>query len=1121
MLKYYNIISQLSEKDKIRLLTDVSSLANKEFKVLGIPEIKIAAADNYCAERYPSAISLANSWDVNLIGEVADDIYNTMSENDIGLISVPAPKIKIDPYRPALSEDPYLSSVISREYLKAAHKASTPAALDIGTITSNETEWLDESPDERYINEFLFKPFCDAANNLPCSALFIQPDIAENRCKDINSLLTNNTHADAIAKNATVICRRASAEDTVLSIAEGKLCFEGSAPALESAIARYKHIKNAIEHGNSTIENLNTEIALGKAISPEMIDEATDRLIDFAFSVKRKPRLSEKQVPASLALSACEKSTVLLKNLSSRLPIKRGAKVCIIGDLANNVGCKGSFLSDLANGINGSEYSYIGFSRGYDINADRSEELITEAFALASQADVVLMFLGLGKARENSTVRSRKISIPANQQQLLDSLSSSNKKIVAILPPDHLPDIVLTNNCAAILLAPLETEISAQSLTNILSGKVSPSGKLASTLYTDSDDQYKQYKTRHLRDGIKCGPFIGYRYYDTSGDHQEFPFGHGLSYTHFSYSRLSVHEGKVKFFVKNDGKFAASEIAQLYIGMENPNVIMPRKELRGFIKIDLKPGEKKAVEMPLNILQIYDIQTSSFVEATGIYNIYIGASSSDIRLTSKIRAGNTAIESDGKRSVDYIQTQSNIITDNFKLEVKIKTMKKPVFNFITGSISLLLAIALKLYCISSGNDSLFFDIFSLALGFLGLILFISETIRRNKIHKTQRAAIDEATFKSFNDAEKISEYDAAAMFVKEFDSESDENVQAAIHHDEVISAEHFAYIDKSQDFASAVKDFEVFAASRGCKFSSSVVKRIFAAIASSRLIVTTGMNNSDFKSFITVLSNYFETGAFIDSVDSSYNCTERLLFKTDLSGEKHKTQAFFAAEAARTTSYNIHFAALTNVTSAELSSYFSAYIDYVKNPYGQHHVVISNEKNVDVSYYIPQNLWFVLNLAENEKPDSLPDFISELATVNVFPFTDCAQSDRYPNIKKFSYHQLELLVERIGSKFFIKEEDWKKVDKLEDYLSRGSDFEISNKTWLGLEKYASVLLASDAEAVDALDEALSAKLMIPAICAFKTSPNRFDKPMIESLEAIFGEGNTNACIKMIKNCDRV
>ena len=103
-------------------------------------------------------------------------------------------------------------------------------------------------------------------------------------------------------------------------------------------------------------------------------------------------------------------------------------------------------------------------------------------------------------------------------------LCSSNKKIVAILPPDHLPDIVLTNNCAAILLAPLETETSAQSLTNILSGKVSPSGKLASTLYTDSDDQYKQYKTRHLRDGIKCGPFIGYRYYDTSGDH---PFGRG------------------------------------------------------------------------------------------------------------------------------------------------------------------------------------------------------------------------------------------------------------------------------------------------------------------------------------------------------------------------------------------------------------------------------------------------------------------------------------------------------------------------------------------------------------------------------------------------------------------
>lgn len=1116
MLKYYSIISQLSEKDKIRILTDVTCLANKEFKVLGIPEIKIAEADNYCQDIYPSAITLANSWDMPLIGSVADDIYKKMFENDIGLITVPAPKVKINPYSPALSEDPCLAAAVSREYLKAANRVYAPTALNAGTITSNEAEWIDDSPDERFIHEFLFKPYSDAAKDLECSAIFTQSADSDNA---VNSLLTDKPYTEAISKKATVICRCVSAENTVLHIAGGGLCFEGSGPELESALIRYKQTKKAIEHAHSTVEDLNTDVALGKAISPETIDEAVDRLIDFAFSVKRKPQLLDKRDTASLALRACERSTVLLKNKSSVLPMRKSSKVCILGDIALSSSCKTDFIDEFAKELGTCGYKYIGFSRGYDIKTDRSEEMITEAWTLANDADIVLIFLGLGESRENASAHTKKISIPANQQELLDRLSASRDKIVAILPPDHSPDIALPENCAAMLLAPLKAEAAAKSLANLLSGKVSPSGKLSSTVYTDTEDLYIKYKTRRCRDGMKVGPFIGYRNYDTSGESQEFPFGHGLGYSHFTYSRLSVHDGKVSFSVKNDGKIAASEIAQLYIGMETPAILLPRKELCGFARIDLTPGERKTVELPLNILQVYNEKTSSFVEPAGTYNIYIGTSSADIRLTQKIRAGSTKLERDGKKIVDYIHTEPNIITDNFKLEAKVRTMKKPVFNFITGSISILLGIVLKLYCISVGNDYPFFDCFAIALGFLGLILFIAEAVRRNKIHKTQRAQIDEETAKNFENAEKISKYDAAAMFVKEFDSENDESSHVAEQHNEDISAEYIAYIDKSQSFASAVTEFETFAASRGCKFTPAVIQKVFSALASSRLIVINGMNDKDFNSFMTVMSNYFESGVFIDRVDSSYIGTENLLFKSDLSGNKLKTQAFLAMEAARTTSYNIHFAGLTNVTASNLPNYFSAYINYFKNPYGRHHVIIPNDRNVDVSYYIPQNLWFVLNLAETETPDALPDFISEIATVNAFSFSDCTPSGQYPNIKKFSYHQLEHLAEKAGGKYFIKEENWKKVDRLEDYLARSSDFEISNKMWLCLEKFASVYLAANGEEDEALDEAIFAKLMIPAIAAYKSSQDKFDKPLGETLEAIFGEGNVNSCIKMIKYCD--
>lgn len=1117
MLKYYSIINQLSEKDKIRLLTDINCLSNKEFKVLGIPEIKIAEADNYCQDIYPSAIALANSWDMNLINSVADDVFKTMLENDIGLISVPSPKIKIDPYSSSLSEDPYLASAISREYLKAANKVSTPAALKSGTIEQNESEFLDTTPDTRFVHEFLFKPYIDAAEDLECSAIFAQMPHSEN---DINSILSSQPYTEAISKNAKVIHRHVSASNTVLHIAGGGLCFEGSAPELEAALMRYKQTKKAIEHGHSTVEDLNTEISLGRAIAPETVDEAVDNLIDFAFSVKRKPQFFDKYDTSDLALKACESSTVMLKNQHSVLPMEKAAKICILGDITLSNSCQTTFLKDFANELGNCGYGFIGFSRGYDIKSERSNEMIDEALTLASQADIVLIFLGTDESKERSSVITRKISIPANQQELLDRLSEYRNKTVAILPSDHSSDIGFPENCAAILLAPFKTKTAAKSLANILSGKVSPSGKIASTVYTNTDDHYVKYKTRRVRDGMKVGPFIGYRYYDTSGESQEFPFGHGLGYTHFTYSRLSVHKGKVSFFVKNDGKIAASETVQLYIGMDNPNILLPPKELRGFARINLAPGEKKAVELPLNLLQVYDEKSSSFVEPAGTYNIYIGTSSADIRLTQKIRAGNAKIESDGKRTVDYIHTESNIITDNFKLEAKVKTMKKSVFNFITGAISILLGIVLKLYCISVDNDSLFFDCFAIALGILGLILFVSEAVRRNKIYKAQRAEIEKATAKSFENAEKISEYDAAAMFVKEFDSENDVSSHITEHNNEDVSSEYMAYIDKSQNFASAVTEFETFAASRGCKLAPAVIRKIFSAIAASRLIVISGMNDKDFETFMTVLSNYFESGVFIDRVDSSYVGTENLLFKADASGNKLKTKALLAVETAKTASYNIHFAGLTNVRSEELPNYFSAYVNYFKNPQGRHYVTIPNEKNTDVSYYIPQNLWFVLNLAETESPAGLPDFISEIATVNFFPFSDCAPSGQYPNIKKFSYHQLELLSEKLGGKYFIKEESWKKVDKLEEYLARSSDFEISNKMWLCLEKFASVYIASNGTEDEALDEAIFAKLISPAVAAYKSAQESFDKPLGETLEAIFGEGNVNSCIKMIKYCDR-
>lgn len=1103
MLKYYSIISQISQKDKIRLLTDMSYLSSNEFHALGIPEINIADIGEYCTERFPSPISLSNSWDVELVNEVAYSIYNSIAQDGASLIRVPSPEIKVDRYSPALSEDPFLASAISREYVKAAQKASTSVALSIGASTPTEAKWLNDASNKEFIQEYVFDPYRNVINDTDCRAIFVESDFLSSHQKNISLLYVGEAE-----KNTTLICPNASADITVLHIANGGVCIKGSASALESALGRYEQLKKEIEFGQSTAHDLETELSMAKAISPDTVDEAIDRLIDLAFSVKRLPQLANEQDLTDLAVKACEGSTVLLKNNGSILPLKPSATVCILGDIVAN----GAFKDKLIEELNSCGYKFVGAERGYDINTDRSEELLESALSLASKADIVLTFLGLGKNREKTSAFAQKIAIPANQQHLLESLSGICNKVVAILPPDHTPDIGLPQSCSAILLTPFYVVSGAKALANILTGKVSPCGRLSSTVYT-ATREHILFDELRARNCTKCTQFIGYRHYDTANEYQPFPFGHGLSYARFSYSGLRITKNKVRFFIKNNSSIRASEIAQVYISTKDNTTLAPNKELCGFTKIDLAPCEKRVVEIPLTAKAITRLAKHNTTRV-----IYVGSSSADIRLTKRLCAVSFNGAGSKSKSPDYIQSQSNIITDNFKLEEKVSTMKKSVFNFISGSISILLAIALKLYCISVGIDSVFFDCFVIVLVLFGLILFISEVIRRNSIHNAHRQEIDKANAKSFKNAQKISKYDVDAMFIKEFDTDND-SASAKAQNDDA-SSKHLDFVDREQSFANAAADFEIFAQSKGYKFAQPVIKRIFSAISASRLAVVTGMNDEDFGSFITVLSNYFETEAFVERIDQTYTCAEDLLFKADSSSIRSKTQVCAAIESAANASHNIHIAGLTNVKATGLLSYFSTFASYAKDPYGDHRVVALNENELAVSYYIPQNLWFVLNLAETENPSDLPAFISEIATVNAFPFIPFAPCKMDRNIKRFTYYQLEYLCERMEDRFFISENTWKKVDKLEHTISGIDDFKITNKMWLALERYTSAYVSAGGDENNALDEAIAAKLIVPIVSALRTSPSNSNTNISEALKAIFGNSNVNSSLKMITQCGR-
>ncbi len=1118
MLKYNDIIKKLSDSEKIRMLCDISCLSGKNYRALGIPELNISALEDIDGDTYPSPTALANTWNMTLTGQIADDLFQKASLSKAGLIKVPAPRVRINPYRQSLSEDPLLASSISRAYLDAAQRADAAVALTDFGLHNEEPEWLDVQPDERFLREFLVKPYADAAEGKKCAAVLTRENIAHAEYGTVNARLMEIAASDGVIKQATPICARVSAENTVTFLAGGGLCFEGSALAVESALSRYKKLNEDISRGQATTEELNSEIAKGKAISPDTLDGAVDRMLDFVFTAKRKPNLSTVKVGEGLALKAAESATVLLKN-QGILPLKKGVKISMIGDigLCADDPEKG-LIPEMQAYFSKAGFACVGAARGYDLETERSEELVKDALDLARKSDVVLLFLGAPEKKLRRAHKSLHLAIPANQQELLDRLGELRERVVAVLPADHAEDLCIPEHCAAILLAPTKVACGAQALSKILMGMSCPGGRLANTLYCNTERCYAKYKTYRERDGLRVGGFIGYRYYDIAEDTPHFPFGHGLGYARIAYSSLAVNERTVKVELKNQSKVPAIEIVQVYVGIEDSSVLRPRKELGGFARVELKAGEKRVVEIPYQIPVVYDAKSEKYVREAGRYTVYVGASVADIRLQQSIPVGGEALAADQRTLSDYVHSRTNIFTDNYKLEAKVKAMRKSVFNFVAGAFALVLAIALKLFCVTQDLQYAFLDWFTVALAVAGVVFFVVEAIRRNRLRNKEQDAVDALNEQAFEEAEQIPVYSAQGMFVEEFDTaestvENENNDQV-----EGVDSEYLQYIEKEQTFENAAAEFELYAAQRGCKFRTDVTKKIFASLASSRLVVTQGMSDAELMTFMKLLCGYFESDLFIDHVNESYAESDSVLFKTDAQGYKSKTNVHLALDSARNARHVVHLATLTGVKCGNLPAYFTPYLNYIKNPIANNHVVVLNDRNVEASYYIPQNVWFILNLAKGERADRLPEFVSEVATVNHFEFDKYAVAEQPDAVRKFSYYQMDYLTERAANRLFVDEDAWKKIDRLEEYVASYTPFHIGNKLWLCLERFAYVYLACGGDKVMSVDEAVAAKLMVPILSKLDGKLKADDRSLGEMVETILGEDRAEACKRIIQAC---
>ena len=339
---------------------------------------------------------------------------------------------------------------------------------------------------------------------------------------------------------------------------------------------------------------------------------------------------------------------MLLKNEGNILPLKEKTKVALIGDFAfvpRYQGAGSSMVNpfeveSMDQLIHEYDLQVVSKVHGYTRDGEPDAALEKEALEAAAGAEVVLYCFGLDEISESEGKDREHMRLPQNQIRLLNELVKVNENIVGILSAGSSIEMPWQHCLKAILHGYLGGEAGAGAILDILTGKINPSGRLAEAypLRYEDTPAFRYYPASERTSEYREGPFIGYRYYDTSLVRFQYPFGYGLSYTEFAYSALKADENGVQFTVTNVGERDGAEVAQFYIGLPDSAVFRPGKELKGFQKVFLKAGESKTVHIPFDdkTFRYWNVKTGRWEVEEGEYLIMVGACVADIRLSGKL-----------------------------------------------------------------------------------------------------------------------------------------------------------------------------------------------------------------------------------------------------------------------------------------------------------------------------------------------------------------------------------------------------------------------------------------------------------------------------------------------------
>jgi len=666
--KLKEIVDRLPINEKLKLLVGKNSWEIYGLKQEEIEDIFVAdgphglrkkvhdtnsfeIGESVKATCFPPACTSACSFNEDLLFQMGKAMGEECRKEDVSVLLGPGVNIK----RNSLcgrnfeyfSEDPYVSGKMGSALIRGVQSVGVGTSLKHFAANNQEYGRLvtDSIIDERALREIYLKAFEICVKEAKPWTIMAAYNLLNGEYCCGNKKLLKDILRTEWGFDGVVLSDWGAVDDPVFDLKAG-LDIQMPGPAKGT----YRILKKAYKE---------------KLITKQEIDIAAYHVLSLSQNAKKAkniPYICNMEKHLEIAQTIAEESMVLLKN-EGILPLEKSVfrekRIALIGEFAKKSRYQGAGSSIInpykldsiceAFTLENIPYTY---ANGYSLNANLTkieiENNIKKAIEVCKKSDIVLIIAGLPESYESEGFDRTNIEMPLEQNQLIQEICKIHKNVIIILQTGSVVSMPWLDKPQAVLLSYLGGCQGGKAITNILFGKVNPSGKLAETFVKKEDflPNSKYYPGENKRAEYRESIFVGYRYFDYVKSAVEFPFGFGLSYTKYNYKMLKIEKNKEKlnisFEIKNIGKRDGKETTFLFVGKENTEIIRPKKELKGFKKVILNANESKIVQIELKFedLAFYCVKENKMVVEPGEYTIYIASNAWDIELEGKIKVDN-------------------------------------------------------------------------------------------------------------------------------------------------------------------------------------------------------------------------------------------------------------------------------------------------------------------------------------------------------------------------------------------------------------------------------------------------------------------------------------------------